>query len=415
MAGGDIFLEDGGLPETNLTTLPEAGPAAVVSRSANGRDRRMGQIVFFLGIIALALVLAFCFFASSICITILLASFLAIVVDPLITYLQRWHISRMLSSAFVIIAVMLGLGAGTYVSYKHVLNFVDDAPEYARRVGEAIAPFTKRVQKVQDSAGKLNADLPTKKVTEVKLRSEFPDWTSYVIRGVGPVSGIGIIVAVVPFLMFFLLIQKERLLQKLSIIWGDRVDIGTFARNVTVMVRAFVLGNLIIGLLMALSTAALLRAFHVQGAILLGVVSGFLNLVPFVGAVLAAILPMAAAIFQYQPVSTIALICVAVIALHTISANLLVPRMIGKRVSISPVAATVGILFWGWLWGVIGVLLAVPLTALVKIVADAHPSPSLGKLADLLAERPGPAAGAASAASGVTYADLAYPQELHKP
>jgi len=110
------------------------------------------------------------------------------------------------------------------------------------------------------------------------------------------------------------------------------------------------------------------------------------------------------------------LICVAVIALHTISANLLVPRMIGKRVSISPVAATVGILFWGWLWGVIGVLLAVPLTALVKIVADAHPSPSLGKLADLLAEHPGPAAGPVPAASGVTYADLAFHQEgIHKP
>jgi predicted PurR-regulated permease PerM len=96
--------------------------------------------------------------------------------------------------------------------------------------------------------------------------------------------------------------------------------------------------------------------------------------------------PVGAALLQNEPVSTLTIIVVTVISLHVVSANLLVPRMIGKRVSISPVAATVGILFWGWLWGLIGVLLAVPLTAFVKIVADSHPS--LEKISNLLAERP---------------------------
>ena len=125
---------------------------------------------------------------------------------------------------------------------------------------------------------------------------------------------------------------------------------------------------------------------HVQGAAVLGTISGLLNLVPFLGAILGTVVPLGAALLQNEPVSTLTIIVVTVILLHVISANLLVPRMIGKRVSISPVAATVGILFWGWLWGLIGVLLAVPLTAFVKIVADSHPS--LGKIANLLADRP---------------------------
>jgi predicted PurR-regulated permease PerM len=370
----------GSAPEYRRSRFVRGG--ASLPKSA----RRQSQIVFLLGIIAVALLVAFCFFASSICITVLLASLLAIVIDPAITYLQKWHIPRMLSAATVIVAVTGLLGAGTYVSYKRVAGVVDDMPEYAKRIGEVIAPVTKQLQKVQDSAGKLNADLPTKKVPEVKLHSAYPDWTTYVIRGVGPVSGVVIIVGVVPFLMFFLLIQKERLLQKLKVVCGEDTDITGLARNVTVMVRAFVLGNLMIGTLMALATAALLRELHVQGPMPLGAVSGCLNLVPFVGALLAAILPMGAALFQGLPVSKVAIICGSVVTLHLISANLLMPRMIGKRVSISPVAATVGILFWGWLWGVIGVLLAVPLTALVKIVAEAHPAWS--KLAELLAERP---------------------------
>ena len=69
-----------------------------------------------------------------------------------------------------------------------------------------------------------------------------------------------------------------------------------------------------------------------------------------------------------------------------LDANVLIPKFIGSRVEIGPVAATVGILFWGWLWGVLGLLLAVPLTAFVKIVADSHPS--LIHLSNLLAVTP---------------------------
>ena len=98
------------------------------------------------------------------------------------------------------------------------------------------------------------------------------------------------------------------------------------------------------------------------------------------------LIPVGAWLLQNEPLSTLAVILVSVVLLHIISVNFLLPKIIGQRVSISPVASTVGILFWGWLWGVMGVLLAVPLTALVKIVADLHPS--LNKLGNVLAEHP---------------------------
>jgi AI-2 transport protein TqsA len=195
-----------------------------------------------------------------------------------------------------------------------------------------------------------------------------------------------IIIGVVPFLMFVLLVQKNRLKQKLAIVWGDGIAVSAMAASVTRMVLGFVLGNLAIGSLMALITLAMLFAMHVPGAPVLGTVSGFLNLVPFLGAILATVVPLGAALLQNEPVSALAIIVVTVISLHVISANLLVPRMIRKRVSVRPVAATVGILFWEWLWGLIGVLLAVQLTAFAKILADSHPS--LSKIANLLAEPP---------------------------
>ena len=76
----------------------------------------------------------------------------------------------------------------------------------------------------------------------------------------------------------------------------------------------------------------------------------------------------------------------SIILLHVVAQNLLIPRLVGSRLDVGPVAATVGFLFWGWLWGVPGLLLAVPLTAFVKLLADSNPS--MAHLSNLLAREP---------------------------
>jgi hypothetical protein len=77
-----------------------------------------------------------------------------------------------------------------------------------------------------------------------------------------------------------------------------------------------------------------------------------------------------------------------VVLFHLVAANFLIPKLIGSRLLVGPVAVTVGMLFWGWLWGFMGLLLAVPLTAFVKLIADSRPS--LIHLSNLLAEDPRP-------------------------
>jgi predicted PurR-regulated permease PerM len=362
------------------------GESALQTRTENSANQWLKQIVFLLWILALALILAFCYFASSVCITVLLACFLAILVDPLIMFFERLHVSRTFSAAVVMAVGMLLTAALSYYSYRQISDVVDDMPVYAQRIDHAVAPIAKKIKRVQDTAGKIGSELPTKKVPEVKISSTYPDWTGYVVRGVGPVSGAIIIIGVVPFLMFFLLVQKRRIKEKFAIVMGENLDVSQIATNVTEMIRGFVLGNLIVGLLMAAVTAAVLFTLKIDNAIMLGLLSGLLNVLPFIGAILGTLIPGGAVLIQDRPLGTLVIIMLTVVALHTVCLNFLVPKIIGRRVSISPVAATIGIMFWGWLWGLIGVLLAIPLTALVRIVADAHPS--LSKLADVLAERP---------------------------
>jgi predicted PurR-regulated permease PerM len=331
--------------------------------------------------------MAFCFFASSFCITLLLAAFLAILVDPAVSYLERWHIPRSASAGIIIVAGMLAFCFLTYASYNRISDIVETMPKYADRIRDVIRPFNQKIARVQETAGSLNPETPAKKVAEVKIK-EPSSWPSYIIRGVGPVWGAIIIIGVVPFLMFFNLIRKEQMNQRLNSSLSTIIDVPQFVGRVTKMARGFAAGNLVIGSAMAAVTVLVLFALKIQGAVILGVVSGFLNLIPFLGVILAVLVPWAAALLQFNTAGPLAIILLTVVCLHIISANLLIPKIIGSRVSIGPVAATAGILFWGWLWGLMGILLAVPLTAFVKIVADCHPS--LIHVSNLLAESPRP-------------------------
>jgi predicted PurR-regulated permease PerM len=341
------------------------------------------RVVALLWVIVIAIIVAFGFFASSLCITFLLAGFLAILLDPIPTYFERFHIPRLISTAVLVITGVLLVTLLIYVSYSRATVMIDEIPEYAERIRDAVKPLSQRIEQVQKSAGSITSNPSPKRVQEVRV-SETPAWPSYLIRGVGSAWGAVIVGGVVPFLMFFMLARKSHLYNWLANAFGAKMDVPTFTARLTKMVRGFALGNLVIGAGMAVITVAVLYELRLQGAVPLGIASGILNLIPFIGAILAAALPLLAATLQFDTAGPYVIILLTVFALHIISANILVPKFIGSRVNIGPVAATMGMLFWGWMWGVMGILLAVPLTAFVKLAADCHPS--LIHISNLLAE-----------------------------
>jgi predicted PurR-regulated permease PerM len=348
------------------------------------RPQVFDRIAKLLWVIVLALAIAFCFLASSFCITLVLATFLSILIDPVVIFLERWRVPRSVSSALLILAGMAGLGLTAYGSYNRISTFVEEFPSYADRVREIVEPLNHKIEQVEESAKRLNPE-PGKKVTEVKLRQP-PTWPSYLVRGFGSVSSAILILGVVPFLMFFMLVRKDKWYQTMARVLGPKNDPLEFSNSLALMVRRFMIGNLAAGLFMTSVTVVLLWALKIQGALILGVVSGPLNLIPFLGAILATLVPVTVGLIQGAPVSTLLIIGLAVICIHIISSNYIFPRLIGSRMNVGPVAATAGILFWGWLWGPMGVLLSIPLTGAVKLIADCHPS--LIHLSNMLGESP---------------------------
>ncbi|HEX4379940.1 MAG TPA: AI-2E family transporter, partial [Candidatus Acidoferrum sp.] len=290
-----------------MSTLPGSPQTEVHPRTPQSEPtpRPMVRIVGLLWVVVIAIVVAFAYFASSLCITFLLAGFLALVLDPIPTFLERLHIPRVVSTGLLIVAVIIGIAAAVHASYGRANQIVEELPDYADRIHDAFEPINQRIQQVQKSAGSITASAPapiTKKSPPmVRVANQpAPAWPSYLIRGVGSVWGALIVGGIVPFLMFFMLVRKSHLYGWLAHTFGETVDVPTFTSRLTQMVRGFVVGNVIIGAAMAAAMVGVLYALKVPGAVPLGIASGFLNLVPFLGAILAAGLPLFASIFQFD-------------------------------------------------------------------------------------------------------------------
>ena len=183
-----------------------------LTSSTSSSDTLLSRIAILLFILVAGVLTVFGCYASSICITVILAGFLAFLVAPLVVKLEKLHISRSLAAASIVpagIGLIVVLG---YALFGRAMSFADELPVYASTIQQTVAPISRKIKNFQQSARNLTNDVhPTKKVPEVRLQ-ESPTWPDYLVHGVGSVWGALIIIAgVVPFLTFFMLCPKGQM------------------------------------------------------------------------------------------------------------------------------------------------------------------------------------------------------------
>src|SRR5579863_3051115 len=209
-------------------------------------------------------------------------------------------------------------------------------------------------------------------IPEVRIHEEQKPLSDLLYERIGSLYQILLMFSFVPFLVYFMLSWRDHIHRSfLQFFEGeDRVAAARSLLGIGDMVRGFVVGNFVLGLMLAVFSSLAFWVIHLPYPLLAGPTSGFLSLVPYIGLPLAFIPPALVAVAGGVKLAGFLIVLLVVAMLHLVALNLLYPKIVGSRVHLNPLVVTVALMLWGFLWNAAGLLLAIPLTAAFKAVCD---------------------------------------------
>jgi predicted PurR-regulated permease PerM len=353
-------------------------------------------------IVAMGVIIAILYFGRVFFITSIIAVTIAFILEPFVGLLMRMHLPRSLASFLVCSVALLLLYVCGLGAYSQLAGLYDDLPKYGQRIGDIVDGVQQKIsnleeqtyrmlvparqrqqeeeerQRAQQTKGKgakkgAAPAVPTGlgAIQEVRIHEERTAIGDYLQSHLNSFYQILLMASFIPFLVYFMLSWRDHINRSfLQLFHGeDRLIAARSMQGIAVMVRAFVVGNFLLGLLLAGLSSVVFWVMRLPYPLLVGPLSGFMSLVPYVGLPLAVIPPMFAAL-GINTVPVYAGVVVAVAVLHLIALNLLYPKIVGSRVHLNPLVVTFSLMLFGFLWDAPGLLLAIPLTAALKAVCD---------------------------------------------
>lgn len=347
-----IFTE---MPDTIPVVIREEKPVRTAAVSAR--------------IIATGIVIAFCYLASSVVMTLLVAILLAYFLDPVVVWLELFRLPRALGSLVVLvlaIALLFFLGSSLV---SRVDQFGADWPLYRAPLRAVTSGVERRLNLLESRVNEISPQTREPRTITV---TELHPVRDALLRRVGSLYTALFAAAFVPFLVFFMLVGKRKIWHGTMELFpmGRRTPVKIALSEVSNMLRSYVVGTALVGLILVLASWAFFWAMGLDFSFLTALVSGLLNLVPYLGMVLAWIPPALIGLKQFHSVGPFLLICGVLGFFHLMAANYLLPAFVGRRVHLNAVSVTIALLFWGWMWGALGLLLAIPITGTIKVVCD---------------------------------------------
>ena len=343
-------------------------------------------------VIAIILALAACRYARGVLAPLLVAVLVAMALAPIVKTLSR-AIPRWIASALVVVSIFSAFGIAAWILSDEVAAFSRRLPGIVREVRNAIqssSPRQSLIPQLQQAVTELEKSTSAKPtdatpVTIVEAVDVQRQMMSYARSGFGFFSQ-GILLL---FLVYFLLASGDMFKQKFVKLSGERLS----QRKVTLQmidemieqIGRFVFYQFWSGLLVGLLTWVIFAWLGVRYAGLWGVAAGVLNCIPYFGPTIIMVASAAAAAMQFRSLEMVGLVGLASLAITSLEGFLLAPIALGKAARVNSVAVFVAVMFWGWMWGSIGLILGVPLLMIVKTISD-HVE-SLSSVSELLGER----------------------------
>lgn len=344
-----------------------------------GRTQTVATVV-----IAVVAVISALYFARTLFIPMTLACVLALVLAPIVRLLCKTGLSRSLASGTVVIlaaslvtAIMVRLSAPAVEWFGRL----PEAMYRARYTFREVVGALRNMKQIGEDVARLS---PGKEGSEVVMQGA--DLTQIFLANTGQLLTM---VAITTILLIFLLSSGNLFLQKTVHMLprlSDKKRAVEIGRDLQVEVSRYLLTITLINAGLGCVTAVAMAGFGIPDPLLWGVMAATLNFIPYVGAILTSSALLLAGILTFNTPFEALLPPLAYLVLTALEGNLLTPALVGRRLSLNPVIVFACLLFWGWLWGIAGLLIAVPLLVVFKILCE-HIAP-LRVVAEYLSSLP---------------------------
>jgi predicted PurR-regulated permease PerM len=346
-----------------------------------------------LGIIA---TVAFVFalqWAKNFFVPLLLGIFIAYTLSPVVRWLERWHIKRAIGATLITGLILVGMALTVQRVQGEFFNIIDELPRLTHKVTKLITQASdgqpSTIQQMQAAAAEIeqaaaNAGADARRAAQRRAAAaaaqpstpgasnfRIMDWL--LAGSVGLASFVSQATMVV-FLVFFLLLAGDTFKRKLVKLTGPSLtqkkvtvhileDINTSIQNYMFML-------LVTNALLALLMWGTLRLIGLENAGAWAIFSGVAHVMPYFGPLLITSATGLVAFLQFESLRMVILVAGASLAIATLVGMVVTTWMTGKIAKMNPAAVFVSLLFWGWLWGMWGLLLGVPVVVVIKVVAE---------------------------------------------
>lgn len=332
--------------------------------------------------------------ARPVLVPVLVSVLVAYALEPAVVLLIRCRVPRVAAAACVYVMLALAAGSLARTVAGQVTSFLDDLPrEIASLRHQADAgtravkaPLTQLQRAASDLQPRAAQAAPgaarVRRITIVDRRFDLRDYLLH--AGVGAVSN-AVDLFAVALLSFLLLatgdLYKRKLVKLAGPTLSDKKVTVDILHSIDLQIERYLLVRLLISAIVAAATAGGLLLVGLPHALVWGVIAGALNVVPFIGSTAAIALIALAAFVQFHALTTVAAAAGVALLVAVLEGNVLTPWLTSRAGDLNTVAMFVGVLFWGWMWDVWGLLLAVPIMVAVKAAADRiEPLQPLGEL-----------------------------------
>lgn len=308
--------------------------------------------------------------------TILTAVLLAYLLEPFVKGLAVWRIPRW----DAVLATVMAFGGLAYFSYNSAISFLGEFSHYSAGAQESLEHVRQQASEIENQA---RSTAPaSSKAGEGSLAARVQQTqgaaAGLIAKSSGAILDGLMVIGFMPFLVYFMLTFRDRTHVATVRLFPTehRVVAHRTLSRISAMIRTYIVANVLIGILNSVICGAVFGFLGIKYFYFLGVLSGFAGLIPYLGVFLALLPPLAGGLGTLDKTGMIAVV-VAVVVLHVLTMNVLYPKFIGNRLKLNPLGVSLSLLFWAWIWGPLGLILAMPILGATKIVCD-HISPLQG-------------------------------------